>query len=185
MNFRRLLLPAALATTALLGACASVSPAYRPDVANQSALAAVKAGNIAVGSFTQPADIATMCRGNGPVDPPQGMSFASFVQSALAQELKASGKLATGAPDVTLTGALTQVDFSSSHHLTSGYWDLALRLHSSNGKSLDAAEHYPFDTSLLATVACDRSAAALPVAVQELIHKVVTDPGFPALLARN
>lgn len=182
---KRLLLPSVLSVTALLSACATVSPGYKPDVANQAALSKVHANNVAVGAFEQPAEISTMCRGNGPVDPPEGMTFASFVQDSLAKELKASGKLASGAPDVTLTGQLTKVDFSSSHHVVDGYWDLNLDLHSSNGKALSVAEHYEFGTSFLATIACNKTAAALPVAVEKLIHKVVTNPGFPALLAKN
>ena len=185
MQFHRLLLPVALSMTALLGACASVSPAYRPDVANQKALSSVQGGHVALGAFTQPADVSTMCRGNGPVEPPHDMSFAAYVQKAFADELQASGKLAGGSPGVTLTGKLTKVDFSSSYHLVHGYWDLDLNLQSSNGRSLSAAEHYEFDTSVFAESACDRSAEALPRAVDQLIHQVVTSPAFPALLAKN
>lgn len=171
--------------SALLGACASVSPGYSTSAANRAVLTKINSGTVAVGQFTQPSDISTMCRGNGPVDPPKGMTFASFVQDALMQEIKASGKLATAAPDVTLTGKLTKVDFSSSYHLVHGYWDLALDLHSSNGKSLTAAEHYEFDSGFIATTACDNSANALPIAVQKLIHQVVTSPEFPPLLVKK
>ncbi len=181
---RFLLAPAALSLTLVLGACASVAPAYQASKANQAALANIHGAQVAVGAFTQPADISTTCRDKGPVEPPNKLSFASYVQGALSDELKAAGKLDPSS-GVTLTGQLTKVDFSSTHNLVEGYWDLNLALHSSNGRSLSVAEHYDFGTNLIDMVACQDSANALPKAVDALIHKAVSSPDFPALLMKN
>jgi hypothetical protein len=60
--------------------------------------------------------------------------------------------------NASLTGALTKIAFSSSDHLTGGHWDLDLDLSSSNGKTMSAEEHYEFDSSFLANMACDKTA---------------------------
>ncbi len=168
-----------------LGACASVAPVYTTSARTQATLAALPAAQVGVAAFTQPEDIVTMCRGNGPVEPPGHESFAVFVHNAFVDELQHAGKFASANPKVTLHGALTKVEFSSSHDLIKGYWDLGLQLRSDNGKQLKVAEHYDFDSGILAVTACDNSAEALPKAVRALIQKTVESPGFAGLLAAH
>jgi hypothetical protein len=64
---------------------------------------------------------------------------------------------------------------------TGGSWNIALKLDSSNGKTLSASEHYEFHTSYSAASACHNVADAFQPAVQALIGKVVAAPDFRLL----
>ncbi len=194
MQFSRLLSAVAvLNLSVLLCACATVSPVYKPSTANQAALATIKISNISIGDFTQPSHISDFCRGRGPISPPNGMTFASFVRGALEQEVLGAGGIKSGDSNLILTGKLSEINFSSSHDFfrflilpnffnTNGYWNLSLELHSSNGKTLAVNEHYVFYSSFIAHIACNKTAKALPLAVNDLIHKIVINKKFPDLL---
>ncbi len=171
-----------LTLSSLLNACATVSPNYKTDAANQATLATFKVSHVAIGTFTEPNHISSICRARGPIRPPEGMTYAAFIRNALEQEIRTAGGLASGTPDITLTGHLNVIDFSTSFHLVRGYWDLSLELLSSNGQALSVNEHYEFNSGFVGHIACNRAAKALPPAVDALIHKIVINKKFSELL---
>ena len=132
--------------------------------------------NVAVGPFTMQAKVDASCRAAGPIQLPSNMTFEAYIQKAFTDELKLAGRYDAQSP-VTLTGNITQLEFSSM----SGTWDIALNLASSNGKTLAASEHYEFHTSYTATSACHNVADALQPAVQALIGKVAATPDLRVL----
>ncbi|MGO4307917.1 hypothetical protein [Cupriavidus sp. RAF12] len=173
-----------IAVSALcLAACSTYMPQrYSISADNNVALKSLSVGNINVGSFSGVKDFNGMCRGAGPIAPPDSISFEAYVQKALADELKVAGMFDDKTPKVTLSGALTQLEFSSSRALTGGSWDIGLVVSSSNGKKVSASEHYEFNSGFIADTACKQTAEAYLPAVQNLIGKVVKSPEFKSLV---
>ena len=162
-----------------MAACSTYSvDRYAVNVDSVSALRDMEGTRVAVGEFQSEKPIKRiMCRGAGPVAAPEGMSFSQYVGGALKDELRLAEIYADDAP-VTLSGGLTRAEFSS----VGGMWTLDLDVTSSNGRTLSVSEAHDFDTSFSADAACGDSAGAFMPAVQDLIHKLVTDPEFQALV---
>jgi len=118
-----------------------------------------------------------MCRGVGPVKTPDGDTFSHFIKEALIDELQIAEQYSTDA-DVTLTGNLDSIDFSSS----SGIWNLTLTVKSTTGISVTVSESYSYKTSFYGETACNQTAQALMPAVQNLIANLVNHPHFDALV---
>jgi hypothetical protein len=69
--------------------------------------------------------------------------------------------------------------------LTRGYWTFSLQVaNAATGKSLTTTSRYDFDSGFDAMTACMNTSNALTPAVQRLIFKVVSDPGFPTLIGK-
>lgn len=116
----------------------------------------------------------------GPIQASDGMTIPQFVEKAFTDELKfASLYSDTG---VALTGSINRIEFSSTSGLTNGYWHLGMELKSSNGRSMSFDNRYEFKSGFDAITACNQTAQALGPAVQDLIKKVVTNPGFGGLI---
>ncbi|RUO18522.1 hypothetical protein CWE08_11435 [Aliidiomarina iranensis] len=152
---------------------------YAVSVDNISSLKTMVNSKINVGDFNAAGESRTSitCRGVGPIKTPDGDSFESFIRKAFVDELKMAEAFDTDAP-VTLTGTLDSIDFSS----TSGSWDIAMTINSSNGESLSVSESYSFTSSFYGETACNQTAQALMPAVQNLIGKIVRDENFPELV---
>jgi hypothetical protein len=135
---------------------------------------------INVGVFTakpKAGGSSTTCRAGGQINTPNGAPFSQYIRAALISELQMAEVYSPSAP-VTLTGTLEHVDSDS----VAGTWSIDLTVTSSNGKSLAIAEKYSFASSFAADTACPQAAQALLPAVQDLIAKLVHDPGFKDLI---
>lgn len=169
-----------IASMSALSGCSTYSAArYSSNADNVLALRALNGKTVNVGAFsaTKPGEREIMCRGVGPIKTPDGEPFSDFIRKALVDELKLAGTFSTTSP-VTLTGNLDAIDFSSS----SGNWNLALTIKSSNGKNMTAFEQYAFTTSFYGETACSQTAQALMPAVQNLVGKIVRSSEFASLL---
>ncbi len=174
---------AVLFAAVALGGCSTyTTPRYAISADTNVALKSMGASNIAVGTITDPASFSAACRAAGPLSPPDGMSHAAYIKKALEDELKVAGVYASGTPRVTLSGVVTKLEFSSARGLTGGSWDVNLTLTSSNGKSMNAVEHYEFDSGYSAETACRQTSEAFMPAVQDLIGKIVKSPEFKTLV---
>lgn len=164
--------------------CTTITPGrYSILVDNNQALKKYAGSKVRVAAMLTPVHYSASCRFiTGKILGPDGMSIAQYVEKAFNDELKFANIYSDSG--VSLTGNLTEINFSSGHKglLASGWWDLSLSLSSGNGKSMRVANRYEFESSLDRHVACDRTARALTSAVQDLIKKTVTDPQFGALL---
>jgi hypothetical protein len=73
---------------------------------------------------------------------------------------------------------LDAIDFSSME----GAWTLGLTVTSSNGRRMSVTEAYRFTSSYYGETACNQTAQALMLAVQNLVGKTIRDPQFGALI---
>lgn len=166
----------------LVSACSTMTPArYSPSADVNLALDKYPESRVRLASLTMPADADVNCRLMGPIKAADGMSIAEFIADAFNSEFKFADIYSTDG--VVLSGSVDRVEFSSIVGLTSGRWDLALTLRSSNGATLSTQNLYEFKSGFDAITACNQTAQALGSAVQELVEVTVTDPGFAALLA--
>jgi hypothetical protein len=118
-----------------------------------------------------------MCRLYGPIHGPDKMTIPEFIQDAFNDQLKFA-EIYDERSENQLTGTLNKVAFSSN----GGWWDMEITLHSPNGRSVHVENRYNFETPFGTMAACNSATVALGSAAQDLIEKVVTDPGFGPLL---
>lgn len=118
-----------------------------------------------------------MCRGVGPIKTPDGEKFEHFVRKAFIDELQMA-EIYFKDGTITLTGNLNSIDFSSNN----GNWDISLSAASSNGKSVAVSEKYSYDTSFYGETACNQTAQALMLTVQNLLSKLVNHDNFASLI---
>jgi len=179
----RMMMTAALLAAGMLSTGCSTYAAtrYASSANNVTELRTLKGQALNVGEFksAQGARNEIMCRARGPIKTPDGESFATYVRRALVSELTYAEVYSDKAP-VTLSGTLDEVDFSS----TTGTWELALTVKSTNGRSLQVTEKYGFTPSLSAETSCEQAAQALMPAVQDLIKQLVSHPEFDALVQK-
>jgi hypothetical protein len=120
-----------------------------------------------------------MCRGAGPIKPPDNQGYEQFLQKALADELKMAGVYAESSP-IGITASLETLDFSS----TDGTWTLSAQV---------AAGQQPFpvemvskyDTSFMGDNACAQTAQAFVPAAQDFVRKLISSPQFERAFAES
>lgn len=177
------ILIALIPLTMLVGACSTfTTPRYSINADTNVAIKALGVTGVSVGTFSGPATFDNSCRAAGPLAPPDGGTHTGYIKKALEDELKVAGAYAAGASRVSLSGVVNKLAFSSSRGLTGGSWDIDLTLTSSNGKTLQAVEHYEFESGFVADTACKQTAEAYFPAVQNLIGKAVRSPEFAGLV---
>lgn len=174
-----LLLPIGLMA---VGCSTYTTPRYSINADTNVALKSMGVVNVSVGSFNGPSRFDTGCRATGPLAPPDNMTHTAYVKKALEDELKVAGAYASSTPKIILSGNVNRLDFSSSRGLTGGSWDIDLTLNSSNGKTMNATEHYEFASGFIADTACKQTAEAYLPTVQNLIGKIVRSPEFKILV---
>lgn len=174
-----LVIPVAIA---LIGCATSNTPRYSPSSDTVYQIRNMKLGEVAtVGNFTLTTTPDLQCRAVGPVTLPDGHTIPSYIQKAFEDELKLAGVYNPATPSVTITGVVDKVSFSSSKGFFQGEWVLALTVLSSNGNRVSAVEQYDFDSAYLGDKGCQKTADALVPATQNLIKRIVNDPGFKDL----
>lgn len=161
--------------------CSTMTPArYSVSIDNNQALKRYEGSQARLVSISSSTKYDANCRLMGPIQASDGMTIPQFVEKAFNDELKFANVYSE--QGVALEGDLTRIAFSSSAGLVNGWWELALKLTSSNGKSLAVESRYDFKSGFDAVTACNQTAQALGPAVQDLIKKTVTDPQFGELL---
>lgn len=170
-----------LLCTIALTACSTMTPPrYSVSVDNIQKLKTFEGAEVEVDSLNQVATFSANCRLMGPIEPADGLTVPQFVSKAFNDEFKmADIHSDTG---TKLTGDITRIQFSSVSGLTNGFWDIELKLASSNGKSMTTSNKYTFKSGFDAITACNATADALAPAVQDLIKATIHDPEFSKLL---
>lgn len=172
---------AAAAVLALLSGCATMTPArYSMSANNNVALRGFSGSHVALVSLAPAPDPDKSCRMVGPIETANGEPISEFVRNAFNSEFKFAQIYST--TGTQLRGKLTEVQFSSSSGLVHGWWQLGIKLTSSNGATLSKTSKTNFKSGFGGLAACNNTAQALGGAVQDLIHAVVTDPQFKKLL---
>ena len=172
-----------LVSVLLLAACETpTTQRYAISAGNNQAIKAIGTNAVSMKALDEPTDFSSNCRALGPLKVADNLTHTQYIQKAFEDELKIAGSYAATNARVTLGGKVKKLEFSSSKGLTSGFWNIDLRLESSNGKTLDINEYYKFNTGFAANEACRNTADAYLRAVQNLVGKTVLSPSFPELL---
>lgn len=172
---------ASLATAAaalIMSGCAYNASQYGASVQNVEAIKAVRIRPVAVAPFksAKPGLSSITCRAAGPVTVTP--SFESYIEKAFIDELKLAGAY-NPASNLTLTGMLEEVDFSSG--MTDGNWTFKLMVTNHRNESFSTSSKFDFSGSFVADKACQEVAQAFGPAVQKLIQDVVQNPKFKQL----
>jgi hypothetical protein len=129
--------------------------------------------SIAVGEFTAAAPGRTeiMCGVNSQIKTPQQISFEQYIREALIDELKRADAYSLDQIEAgrVITGYLDNIKLNSGN----GSWDFKLIIRFKSGESFTVNESYLFDGT-----SCEQSTAAFIPAVQDLIHRIITNPLF-------
>lgn len=182
---RRLILSAvAVSSLALFTGCANKVPNYASSPQNIRAVKNIHAEekatvNISAFKAKNEGESKVMCRLATPVGTPDGMTFAKYVEDALAVELE-MGDMLDPKSAVVLSGSLENVYGSTV--LGNAYWEHTLKLTSSNGKTLEKSSRYDYESSFTAYSACSEMQRSYLPAVQKLVNDVITDPRFKELI---
>jgi hypothetical protein len=119
-----------------------------------------------------------MCRGAGPIVPPNNESYESYILKALHSEFELADLVSSESP-VQLKGRLKHIDFDSG--MSGGKWEITLQL--TNGfEEYDFSSVYNFESYFVADKACQSVAQAFLPAVQRAISETINDPRFKALV---
>ncbi|MFZ2968881.1 MAG: hypothetical protein WA080_07495 [Sulfuricurvum sp.] len=182
---RRLILSTiTVASLALLTGCANKVPNYSSSLQNIRAVKNLQVEekttvNIATFTAKNEGEAKVMCRLAVPVGTPDGMTFAKYVEDALATELE-MGNMLDPKSKITLTGSLENVYGSTV--LANAYWEHKLKITSSNGQSMEKISRYDYESSFSAYSACSEMQRSYLPAVQKLVNDMVTDPHFKDLI---
>lgn len=170
----------AIAVVVLLGGCAAPTvPRYSISADNTIALREYEGGQVVLVSMRAPADMDLTCRLAGSIHPANGQSIPEFVRNAFNDEFKVAGIYAQNGTQ--LRGALTNVAFSA-WGISDGWWELSIELTSPDGSTLVKSSRTTFSTGYGAVGACINAAQAFGGGVQDLIHALVIDSRFRALI---
>jgi len=177
---------AALAVASLLAGCETMAPAsYSNYGDNTYTLKKFDGAKVRVSSMNDLSHFDSGCRMVGPVKTAGNRPIAEFIKDSINDELKFSGIYSDDQSSVQLAATLNAASFSSMTSLTRGYWTFSLQLSNpANGRSVTADTKYDFDSAFDAATACLNTANALTPAVQRLINKAVSDPGFGPMIGR-
>lgn len=169
---------ALVATASLFTGCAYNASPYGASVKNVDSIKSSNIKPVAVSKFqaSKPGQASITCRAAGPVT--VSPSFESYIEKAFIDELKLAGAYNPNS-DLTLSGKLEEVDFSSG--ITDGKWIFSLAVSNMRNESFTTKSVYGFSGSFVADKACQEVAQAFGPAVQKLIEDVVRDPKFKQL----
>jgi hypothetical protein len=175
-----------VAAVVFMAGCTHAPQRYGISAENNNALKALNAKNVNVGSFVNTSNIENNCRGiYGALALPDKLSFEGYLQKALQDELKVAGAYGNTEKSVTLTGNIEKLAFSTLTSITGGgSWDIGLRVKSSNGKEVYVTEHYEYDGSMQAWIACGEAASAYQPAVQNVLGKLFNSKEFKEMLVK-
>jgi hypothetical protein len=174
------------AATTLAG-CDTTSTAVPYSAATPNVIAlqtALRPSNtkLNVGGFEVASGVSMpSCRLVGSLDPTSGKPVQEYLKAAFQTELMAAQALDTTA-GVTLQGTVTEVKMDS----IGGSWKIGIHVSSNiDAAGYDVSVDRSFKTSYVAVSACKNATDAFAPTVQELVGKVVADPGFAKLIGRT
>lgn len=177
----KVFLTAALLVVIPLAGCeTTTSFPYQPSTQNVMAFQTALRPNgakVMVGAFTRDEAINTTpnCRMLGPVDVAPGKSMEQYIQDAVQTEMFQAG-VVDSAARATITGRIDAVDLNT---VGTGSWTIAMTMTSNLDQTgYQVSTTYPFSSSFSAMSACNNAAAAFGPAVNDLISKIIADPGF-------
>lgn len=129
--------------------------------------------SLAVGEFTasNPGQFELRCGYNNLIKMPNDTPYEKYIRSALIDELKKADAHSLDQIEAgrVITGNLDTFKLDSD----SGSWVIKVTISFKSGESFTVTEVYEHDE-----MSCERAASTLVPAVQQLIHKIITNPVF-------
>lgn len=173
-----------LALTALSACSTYAVPKYSASAETVAQLRRLQPAKVSLGQLTgeRAAIRGIKCRGVGPVEPPEGLTFGEYVRGALKTELILADIYDEASP-VRIDGTITALDFSSGY--TDAKWTLGMTLSSTTGAAITTNTGYKFTGSFEGTDACNQTAQAGMGAVQSAISEATKSPRFRDLVIRK
>ncbi|DAB39427.1 MAG TPA: hypothetical protein CFH83_00870 [Sulfuricurvum kujiense] len=174
----------AISSLFLFSGCANKVPNYSNSPQNIRAVKNLQKEEktaVTIASFKakNEGESKVMCRLATPVGTPDGMTFAKYVEDALAVELE-MGDMIDPKSKTIISGSLENVYGSTV--LGNAYWEHTLKLTSTNGQSMEIMSRYDYESSFSAYSACSEMQRSYLPAVQLLVNKIITDPRFKDLV---
>ena len=166
----------------LVSGCSTMAPPrYGSSPENVVALREYKGAGIQVTSLRQSASFSAGCRLMGDIEPADGKSIPEFIGDAINSELQLAEAYGS---DISLTGEVNEISFSSIEGLTNGEWIVGLKLEDSDGATAEVRTVYRFKSGFDAITACNATADALTPAVQDTIRDMIGSPDFAKLVEK-
>ncbi len=164
----------------LLSACSGTTPRYSASSDNVIELRSLGSRNsskVRLGNFTGDQK-STMCRLQTSITLPEEETFSGYIKGAFKNEFVIADIYDEDAA-VELSGRLVGVEVDS---VGTGTWNLEMEFTVSGKSPFTVKVSYPYRSAYAAYQACRNAMNALPMAVQELVHKVVQHPSFQGAL---
>lgn len=170
-----------------ISGCAFTAPRYGASASNVENLRTAVSGKgakIAVGTFTsfEPGMTSIVCRGAGPVTPPDGVTYEKFIEQSIVSELRFADAYSESSPK-RLEGRLDYANFNSN--IGFGKWEINVTFQGNGVAPFTINSVYPFSTNFVGGIACNQVATALPAAVQDLVGKLTVHPSFKEFVERK
>ncbi|RJX31580.1 MAG: hypothetical protein C4516_07020 [Oxalobacter sp.] len=108
--------------------------------------------------------------------------FSYLIESAMNQELKASGLM--GSKKYRVHAALDEMNFSTLDYklFGTGKWLMRMTLRERGKAPLVVVHEYAFPLAIMAEKTCTNAAEAMMPAIQSFLYKLYTDPRFGELV---
>lgn len=154
---------------------------YRNSEKTQAALRSAPARPVRLVSVAAPKDFDPSCRmASSAISLPDFLPYEEWVRRAFNQELEAAGLFAGSDGGTVLTGALTELAFSTSNP---SFWKIGLRLATADGRSATASTTSEFPWSPSPATACPMAEGYFRTAVTQLLEALAQSAEFRALLS--
>lgn len=168
----------------LLSGCETTNSSIPYQASTENVIAiqqGLKSSKVSVADIGLGPDVSEhlMCRLNGDVIVSPGRTLSQYIKAAFQQELFMAQAFSPSG--TAIQGRIDALSFSST---SPADWKITMRVSSPVSPGYTVSIDYPFDTSWAAGAACKNVADAFAPAVQELLHKVVTNPQFASLSAK-
>ena len=149
------------------------SPSQANTVAIRNAMLMGDISSLAVGEFTAsyPGSFEARCGINNLIRMPRNTTPEKYIRDALINEIKNADAYSLDQIEAgrVITGNLDRFLLDND----SGSWIIKVTISLNTGDVFTVSETYEHDE-----MSCERAAATLAPAVQELIHKIVSHPAF-------
>lgn len=173
----------ALLLSAFITGCSTMTPArYAVSVDANQQLKTMSGARVHLSALSPPIDEDSNCRLMGPIKAGDDLTITQFIQNAFNSEFKFADLY--DPEGISLSGEVTEIEFSSIDGLTNGHWRLGLTLRSPNGQEMSSHVDHKFKSGFDAITACNQTAQALGAAVQDLVLATVSDARFKTLLSQ-
>lgn len=155
---------------------------YQPSARNIASLQEAKGDGLALRPivFSHPKDESNVltCRGIHLISGPNKKPFSYLIESAVNQELEASGLM--GTKRYRVRASLDEMTFSTLDYklFGTGKWVMQATLRGWGQEPFVTRHEYAFPLAIMAEKTCKNAVEAMVPAIQSFLHAMYTDPQF-------